>query len=928
MQETTPTDHATLVRRTATAVEGPPAHDPETYWRIGFTVPAVAAGYAFPREDVVDDVQQALAEAGGVLLVGQRGSGKSTICKQVVTRWLEDERGPVYHAGAVDAPASAPQVDADGIQADQGGTEIDGFQGDRASTETDTPSARSLVVIEDALRQDPAALAGVLERTASMDEVCVLVEARQEGLEQLGDRSAYGDDAIERCRRRLGSERFQRVTVPALEPGLVESITTYFADLVGDAVDEAAIEGDVGRPSTGPAVGHEWLQLAHALTADSGYADALDRVVADAYEAVTADGPDSLRAQVALAVNFCNAARIPCSDSILYGLGDDPEMVDAAIASLAGTVLTSGEDGRFIPPHEIWSGVYVRQLVEQESRDVARAAFGRVANHILAVASVRGTADAPGSQDEGSNPGESTEDESTARGAREDGDEESIIADRFDGPSGEGRSVIMTAPAQTRRTSMTVASVLSRLGEFGTQWPVLSPLFQTGDDATLEIPASCTPLTRAGFVTQCGEIHLARGDLDRAGACFDDAMATVREASPSPAELDKASVHYHLDRSKIAQKRGAHDEAVEHLETARETATERGYRGGEARALLELGTVRSKQGEMAAAFDAHQASLEHFQSLGDQRMTAKVLKEMGNLQFRRGDYEGASEQYEQALTVYRRLGERNGEASCLSNLGVVATYQERFDDARDYQERSLAIREQIGARALIASTLNNLGIVERRTGSLRAAREYYERSLEIKEEMGDREGVASSLGNLGVVHRELGNLELAEEYNRRSLEIYEAIGAPRNQAKCLNDLGRIYLEQDRLEDAESVLERARENFDGTDDEAGIGRSNACLGELALARDDQEGALAHFERSFEALAAAGTFEAIEAATNAAKVAHDLDDDDLVAEFLADARAYAIDHDFTAQFESHLADLDWELEAHLVDHDWDLSAVSDE
>lgn len=978
MQDTRQDSTPRLVALSRAALDSAPQRDPETYWRVGFTIPAVAAEYAYPREDLSDSLVDALAAGGNVLLSGPRGCGKSTICKCVATRWLADTDGDVFYHGRVNAAASDDTVslaDVERLARGDGASDDDGANPDRA-----------LVVVEDALREPPDVLAAIFDAILDADSVSVLVEARRGQLERKTDATGFIDRAAADTgsdrdapgetgsdsraappdvRRVLEGESFETHRVPALDDQSVDAITAYYDDLVDADVDTAGAVASATTTSDGSAAADEWLRIAHGLTSEHDPRDALDRTVREAYESVTAGGTRDLRARIALAVNLCNAARIPIRDEILYGLVDDRfdatsersdstadsrAVVEEAVASLAGTVLPSDDDGRYLLPHEIWSSVYVRQLVAQESTAVARERFAAVVDRLLAVASTpsrEAVDDAEGAleddvqnahddatvngQDDATTNGHDDEttnghDEETTNGhddATEDPTatptrhskvqaettDDSLIANELGGESASSGSVVTTTPTSTDRGSLTVASVLTRLGEFGKRWPILAPVYETGPDRPLEVKASCSAWMMSQFASARGEIHLASGDLKRADDCFDESIETVRSASSDDATLAKATVHYRLNKAKTARKRGEHDDALTHLEVAESTASERAYRAGSALAALALGKLRSKQGEIERAIEDHRRSLAGFRAIGHRRMTANVRKEIGNLQFRRGDYEGARDHYERALEIYRRLGDRDGEASCLSNLGVVETYQERFDIAREHQERSLAIRERIGARAKIASTLNNLGILERRAGNLDAAREYYERSLERKHEMGDREAVASSLGNLGVVHRELGNLETAADYERESLEIYESIGAPRNCGKCLNDLGRIYFDQGRLDAAESALERALDRFEGTDDSGGIGRANQSLAEVAFARGDREVAFDHYDRAFASLSDAGSFEAVDVAMTAVGEALASGESARALGFFEAARAYAKEHGFDEQFADRLSSVEW-------------------
>lgn len=161
-----------------------PSHDPETYWRTGFSLPAVGAGYAYPRESVVTDLTASLADGEHRLLVGRAGAGKSTVCKLVADRWY-DRRGPVYYA--------------------DGGTALGGVDPDSVAAAVGRDGGHALVVVEDALDPDREAAFALVEALPERDDLSVLLETRRATVENLAERrSAERGADVDRVREHCG----------------------------------------------------------------------------------------------------------------------------------------------------------------------------------------------------------------------------------------------------------------------------------------------------------------------------------------------------------------------------------------------------------------------------------------------------------------------------------------------------------------------------------------------------------------------------------------------------------------------------------------------------------------------------------------------------------------------------------------------------
>lgn len=75
---------------------------PSNCWRIGFNFSEIQEGYHFERRSeegntIAKDVIEEILESRNVVILGPPGSGKSTICRSVATRWFDSEYGDVFY---------------------------------------------------------------------------------------------------------------------------------------------------------------------------------------------------------------------------------------------------------------------------------------------------------------------------------------------------------------------------------------------------------------------------------------------------------------------------------------------------------------------------------------------------------------------------------------------------------------------------------------------------------------------------------------------------------------------------------------------------------------------------------------------------------------------------------------------------------------
>jgi len=181
---------------------------PAKAWRTGLGFPDVAAGYAVPRrtgDESADTLAAALLDrlhhGTSVVVLGPSGSGKSTVCKRAACAW--DGVTLYRHSGR-------------GESVDAGAT---------LETALERTCEPTLVVVEDAIRQETNEIFRILDRFRGDDRIAFLLDACES--EWTEPESFPIDARLEAIRR----EHVEPIHVPRLDPNACERIVEHVEEI-------------------------------------------------------------------------------------------------------------------------------------------------------------------------------------------------------------------------------------------------------------------------------------------------------------------------------------------------------------------------------------------------------------------------------------------------------------------------------------------------------------------------------------------------------------------------------------------------------------------------------------------------------------------------------------------------------------------------
>ncbi|MFC7234570.1 tetratricopeptide repeat protein [Halosegnis marinus] len=763
-------------------------------WRTGVSLSGVRHGNDVVRSRYRDDgsrvelaaeLAERLREGRDTVVVGEPGSGKSTLCKRVAADW-HAAGDPVFYraSGTGDAFASV-------VELRRHLTRCEGHV---------------LVVVEDVV--DPGARRAVdLRREfAGDDRVTFLFDAREREWRD----AAARDDAPERA-------TLEEYAMPSLSVADCERLLERAEADAGTALGlDARALYDAVRDAEGGDVGafyvavHRVARLADPLSvADPEATTTLSASVRDTFERLRSRSRTAM--DVAVLANVLNVCGIPVAPSLVYAVGDE-ELVTEAVDVLAGAALfpASAAPGLDAPPetvHEAWSYAFLDHVVERLGRRGARETVARVLGTVL------GLATAPDRR----------------AAARERATADPVLDRIDDDPEGWQ------------------AEFVERLFDELGHRPRVAPL--VSDGVLDEVPSHVQPLRRyrwagtlaleagaperatrvferlraeaaeRGSFTFESEALIGLARAKKLESAYDEATELLVEALSMAVRDDDDRLTFVglLQLGTVAEKRGEFALAEKRYTAARRHATAVGNDLWVARALHNLGAVAQSRGEFETAIGHGRAALERYREHGERMQEAKVRANIGNGLTRLGEFDDAEAQYRRALDIDTEIGRDPGIAGTLTNLGDLERVRGNQETALQYLERAESLYRRIGDEYRRSICLNNIGTVHENLGEFEAAREVHEEAYDIRRAVGNDHATGISEHNLAVCALELGDVAAAESYVRDSLDHLERAGDVRSVALTRNVLADVHRRKGETDAAVAELERAVRELSGRED---------------------------------------------------------------------------------------------------------------
>lgn len=274
-------------------------------------------------------------------------------------------------------------------------------------------------------------------------------------------------------------------------------------------------------------------------------------------------------------------------------------------------------------------------------------------------------------------------------------------------------------------------------------------------------------------------LHVADAELCGSLGEYKASLASAEEALKMHESLDELDVARAKQTAGCALSAlGSGAQGEKFLEEALEIARRFDNRRLQALFLGDLGTARSRRGDVEGARLFYADALAHYLALGLERPAASIAGSLAEVEFAAGDVAAALQRAEEARAGHEATQNRRSAANDLCNIAAYLIALDCFDDARAYAAQALAAVQDVKRTVLTACVLQHiaaiaalanypdvrrgpaareraamlLGFVDARLASLEARREYtesqeYDRVVEaLRAALGERLERVMALG--------------------------------------------------------------------------------------------------------------------------------------------------------------------------------------
>ncbi|MFF0963738.1 AfsR/SARP family transcriptional regulator [Streptomyces sp. NPDC003703] len=203
------------------------------------------------------------------------------------------------------------------------------------------------------------------------------------------------------------------------------------------------------------------------------------------------------------------------------------------------------------------------------------------------------------------------------------------------------------------------------------------------------------------------------------------------------------------------------------------------------------------QGHLATAEPLHRRAVDHWSAAGDSAALARALLDLGTVRTHRSRFEEAIAAAREARELARSLNDPELESECVHQMSIPLWQTGQYALAQSLQKQALAFLSQTKNKLQIARSHNLLGITHLHLSENEEALSHFRSALDFFTEIGNDRGKYSSLNNMGELLTRMGDPESAESAYREAMGL-AASGTDRreqatvrmNRANVLVLLGR------------------------------------------------------------------------------------------------------------------------------------------
>ena len=199
----------------------------------------------------------------------------------------------------------------------------------------------------------------------------------------------------------------------------------------------------------------------------------------------------------------------------------------------------------------------------------------------------------------------------------------------------------------------------------------------------------------------------------------------------------------------------------------------------------KLNPTTQDKSDCAQIRDQASRALRAARAAGNRQHEATALIDMGIVSLRAGDLQQSVDFLREALGLAETLYDRELTSDALVNFGLALLATGQIERAEEVLRQEITEAQACGQVHRAKLAMDHLGAVHVKRGDIRGALARYQEALTLAEQAEDRQHQADLCWIMAVQHAELGERDQAVTKARQALALYTELGDP--SASDLND---------------------------------------------------------------------------------------------------------------------------------------------
>lgn len=283
----------------------------------------------------------------------------------------------------------------------------------------------------------------------------------------------------------------------------------------------------------------------------------------------------------------------------------------------------------------------------------------------------------------------------------------------------------------------------------------------------------------------------------------------------------------------------------------------------EAQTYLKIGIVNYHLKQRDSAEYYFNKATEVPETKKNLETAANAYCNLGSLKSRDGELTSALEHFQEALSIYNALGNDSLAVIAHYNLGLVYKTLSNTKMVTEHMLICAKILQQRNQNHLLDAVYNTLANTLREQKKYVESIEYHQKAIEVRRKTKNISGIGSSYNDLGNTYKMMKDFDQAISFYKKSLHIKDSLdSSPKSISKPYSNMGEAYLQMKEYKTAKIYFLKSLNLKEIAGDKSGIAYVQTQLGELYVSIEDYDSALYYLNIGLENANKAGAKSVIE------------------------------------------------------------------